>query len=58
MFNNKHKHLKMTLENRKKMAALYNELPGKYPEFKIYSEEFKAEIKPELPKKPGKRGKK
>ena len=57
MLNDKHKHLKMTLINRKKMAALYDELPGKYPEYKIYSDGFKAEIKPELPKKPGKRGK-
>ena len=47
MLNNKHKHLKMTLINRKNMAALYDELPGKYPEYKIYSDGFKAEIKPE-----------
>jgi len=49
----------MTLENRKKMAALYDELPGKYPEFKIYSDEFKAEpgVK-EAPAKPAAKKKK
>ena len=52
----------MTLENRKKMAKLYEDEPDKYPQYKVYADEFKTDefgdvIKPA--KKPTKkRGKK